>query len=51
MYKINVIFWGNQMPTMLQEEVEVARETYVSRIILVNGLAFLVGDVYISLGK
>ncbi|MGR5907669.1 hypothetical protein ACT7DL_12095 [Bacillus paranthracis] len=27
------------MPTMLQEEVEEARETYVSRIILVGGSA------------
>ena len=35
-----------QMPTMLQEEVEEARETYVSRIILVGGSAlFLVGGV------
>ncbi|MGY2613195.1 hypothetical protein [Bacillus pretiosus] len=34
------------MPTMLQEEVEEARETYVSRIILVSGSAlFLVGGV------
>ncbi|MGG2932961.1 hypothetical protein ABEO66_02000 [Bacillus pacificus] len=34
------------MPTMLQEEVEEARETYVSRIILVGGSAlFLVGGV------
>lgn len=34
------------MPTTLQEEVEEARETYVSRIILVSGSAlFLVGGV------
>ncbi|CAM3807457.1 hypothetical protein COJ48_27750 [Bacillus cereus] len=34
------------MPTMLQEEVEEARETYVSRIILVGGSAlFLAGGV------
>lgn len=34
------------MPTMLQEEVEESRETYVSHIILVSGLAlFLVGGV------
>ena len=34
------------MPTALQEEVEEARETYVSRIILVGGSTlFLVGGV------
>ncbi|HDR5271497.1 hypothetical protein [Bacillus thuringiensis] len=34
------------MPTALQEEVEEARETYVSRIILVGESAlFLVGGV------
>ncbi|WP_309260134.1 hypothetical protein [Bacillus cereus] len=34
------------MPTMLQEEVEESRETYVSHIILVSGSAlFLVGGV------
>lgn len=34
------------MPTALQEEVEEARETYVSRIILVGGSAlFLVGGL------
>ena len=35
------------MPTALQEEVEEARETYVSRIILVGGSTlFLVGGLY-----
>lgn len=34
------------MPTMLQEEIEEARETYVSRIILVGGSTlFLAGGV------
>ncbi|WP_257130906.1 hypothetical protein [Bacillus toyonensis] len=37
------------MPTMLQEEIEEARETYVSRIILVGGSTlFLVGGVIIG---
>jgi len=37
---------GFHMPTMLQEEIEEARETYVSRIILVGGSTlFLVGGV------
>ena len=35
------------MPTALQEEVEEARETYVSRIILVGGSTlFLVAGLY-----
>ena len=40
------------MPTMLQEEVEKAGKTYVSRIILISGSAFfLVSDVILAISS
>ncbi|ACO30538.1 MULTISPECIES: hypothetical protein [Bacillus cereus group] len=40
------------MPTMLQEEVEKACKTYVSRIILISGSAlFLVSDVILAISS